>query len=347
MVDVVKSISGKIDKIIVKLQKHDAGKENRKKYPGIAKKCPETVIIQKVSVNYSIRKNGGVVGSTATLVQFPIKLAYAITAHKIQGQTILKPMKVAFETRLIFEEAQGYVMFSRVQEQNQVFIIEEFDPNKIYPSQKALAEVERMNESSLNNNPSSWCKKLENSIKICFMNCCGLKPHYEDIIVDPKLSKSDAIHLLEISLENDDNSEFPIDGYSKRLVKRGKGKGIGTYFKEQILEIEEIVVKEKFQMMKCKHDSVDVICIYRSNGGYSVEILMDLSKLINTENVTLIVGDFNLCYNVNRTNRLIQGLITMGFTQLIHEPSHVQGRLIDHAYFHDPSNKNIPIVILT
>ena len=197
MVDVVKSISGKIDKIIVKLQKHDAGKESRKKYQGIAKKFPETVTIEKVSVNYSIRKNGGVVGSTATLVQFPIKLAYAITAHKIQGQTIQKPMKVAFETRLIFEEAQGYVMFSRVQEQKQVFIIEEFDPNKIYPSQKALAEVERMNESSLNNNPSSWYKKLENSIKICFMNCSGLKPHYEDIIVDPKLSKSDAIHLLE------------------------------------------------------------------------------------------------------------------------------------------------------
>ena len=122
------------------------------------KKFPDTVTIEKVSVNYSIRKNGGVVGSTATLVQFPIKLAYAITAHKIQGQTIPKPMKVAFETRLIFEEAQGYVMFSRVQEQNQVFIIEEFDPNKIYPIQKALAEVERMNESSLNNNPSSWCK---------------------------------------------------------------------------------------------------------------------------------------------------------------------------------------------
>ena len=118
MVDVVKSISGKIDKIIVKLQKHDAGKENRKKYPGIAKKFPDTVTIEKVSVNYSIRKNGGVVGSTATLVQFPIKLAYAITAHKIQGQTIPKPMKVAFETRLIFKEAQGYVMFSRVQEQN-------------------------------------------------------------------------------------------------------------------------------------------------------------------------------------------------------------------------------------
>ena len=143
-------------------------------------------------------------------------------------------------------------------------------------------------------------------------------------------------HLLEISLENDDNSEFPIDGYSKRLVKRGKGKGIGTYFKEQILKIEEIAVKEKFQMMKCKHESVDIICIYRSNGGYSVEILIELSKLINTENVT--------CYNENRTNRLIQGLITMGFTQLIHEPSHIQGRLIDHAYFLDPSNKKIPIV---
>jgi hypothetical protein len=58
-----------------------------------------------------------------TLVQFPIKLAHAITAYKIQGQTIPKPLKVAFDIDSIFEEAQGYVMLSRVQELKQIFIL--------------------------------------------------------------------------------------------------------------------------------------------------------------------------------------------------------------------------------
>ena len=67
-------------------------------------------------MNYSIRKKGGTIGSTVTLVQFPIKLAHAITGHKIQGQTIVKPSTVGFDLISIFEEAQGYVMLSRVEE---------------------------------------------------------------------------------------------------------------------------------------------------------------------------------------------------------------------------------------
>ena len=154
VVEVIYTKDCKPDKLIINLQRKEAGVENRRKYPDIAKKFPECVIIEKVSINYSIRKKGGVVGSTATLVQFPVKLAHAITAHKIQGQTIHKPLKVALDVQNIFEEAQGYVMFSREEELNQVYIIEVFNETRIYPSAKALKELERMNTVSFNNNLS-------------------------------------------------------------------------------------------------------------------------------------------------------------------------------------------------
>jgi hypothetical protein len=141
--------------LIIKLLKKDAGIQNRRKYPGIAVKYPECVDIERVTINYSIQKKGGAVGSTATLVQFPVKLAYTITAHKIQGQTIPKPLKVAFDIDSIFEEAKGYVMHSRVQELKQVYIINKFNPKKLYPSQKALRELERMNTVSINKNPGT------------------------------------------------------------------------------------------------------------------------------------------------------------------------------------------------
>ena len=51
---------------------------------------------------------------------------------------------------------------------------------------------------------------------------------------------------------------------------------------------------------------------------------------------TLIVGDFNLCYDENHHNPLIQGLIQVGFRQLIQDPTHLRGRVIDHAYIRDP-----------
>ena len=52
----------------------------------------------------------------------------------------------------------------------------------------------------------------------------------------------------------------------------------------------------------------------------------------------LITGDFNICYQMNQTNRLIQGLETNGFQQLVNEATHIRGRHIDHAYWRDHNN---------
>ena len=73
LVSIIFTKDGHPDKLIVELQKIDAGIKNRKRNDGIAKRFPKAVTIERVSVNYSIRKKGGTIGSTATLVQFPIK----------------------------------------------------------------------------------------------------------------------------------------------------------------------------------------------------------------------------------------------------------------------------------
>ena len=179
--------------------------QNRRRFPGLTTKYPESVVIERATINYSIRKRGSAVGATATLVQFPIKLAYAITAHKIQGQTIQKPLKVAFDIDSCFEEAQGYVMLSRVQELDQVYILNKFDPKKLYPSRKALNELTRMNKISINANPGLWGKKEETVVKVVSLNCAGLKPHFPDLKSDDHLLKANIIHLLKTSMNEDDN----------------------------------------------------------------------------------------------------------------------------------------------
>ena len=70
-------------------------------------------------------------------------------------------MIVAFDIEAIFEEAQGYVMLSRVQELSQALIIGELNPAKLYPSVKALKELERMNSISVNENPTPWNQNLD------------------------------------------------------------------------------------------------------------------------------------------------------------------------------------------
>ena len=82
-----------------------------------------------------------------------------------------------------------------------------------------------------------------------------------------------------------------------------------------------------------------MISLYRSQVGSSSEVLKTIKRLFKDTRRTLIVGDFNLCYNENIHNPMIQELLAIGFQQLVHEPTHVRGRIIDHAYIRDPSRR--------
>ena len=84
LIDVLRTTSGDVDKLVIKLQNQTAGKKNQVNHPGIVAKYPNCVIIERVSNQYTLCKKSGDVGTTATVFQFPVKLAFAITSHKIQ-----------------------------------------------------------------------------------------------------------------------------------------------------------------------------------------------------------------------------------------------------------------------
>ena len=334
---VITTKEGKPDKLIIQLKNPEAGVANRRRFPNIAKIFPRGTIVERVSVNYSLRKKGGTVSATATLIQFPIKLAHAITSHKVQGQTIYKPLTAAYDLLNIFEEAQGYVMLSRTEELKQVYIIDDFDENKIYPSSKALKELERMNKVSINQNPTPWNKNLDTSIKILSLNIAGLKPHYDDLKCDMKVMKADILCLVETSLEKDDQvQDFPLNGYRVDGIKAGKGKGLVSYFDEYNFTLVKKIESSKFQIVKLKHKDFDIITIYRSQLANPVSVFDELHKILCYDRTTLIVGDMNICFKENYRNRFIQGLIQLGFKQMINEPTHIHGRIIDHCYIFDP-----------
>ena len=141
-----------------KKERHEERKANKEKNRELAKKYPGCVFIERVSWQYSLtsRKSGKNrnVGATATVIQFPLRVAYGITAHKIQGQSILFPSRVAMDLQTVFEPAQAYVMLSRVQCIEQVFIYKKLPEEKIRTSAIALEELKRLKEISMNKNPS-------------------------------------------------------------------------------------------------------------------------------------------------------------------------------------------------
>ena len=241
-------------------------------------------------------------------------------------------MKIAVDIASVFEAAQAYVMLSRIEGLEQLYILESLPENKIYASRKALGELEEMNERSLNRNPVPWDEMNEESMKVATLNCMNLKNTHKDIIKDQTLLKSDILMLQETWLTDQDSDEFEIPGYEKHFNNAGSGKGIAVYYRKEMFRHVSDIRQEQMQLTKFQTTELDIITVYRSERGNSVEFLNNIKSLITEERPTVICGDLNICYNATRHNRITKHLENNNFKQVVKYPTHIRGRLIDHFY---------------
>ena len=54
----------------------------------------------------------------------------------------------------------------------------------------------------------------------------------------------------------------------------------------------------------------------------------------------MIIGDFNFCYLEHSSNLTGKYLAQHDFQQLVNEPTHIEGNILDHAYVHDKRKIN-------
>ena len=227
LLGIIKDEKGNASKLIVKFEVESHGKERRRTNQQILQKFPGGTPIEKVNFSFSISKSKTSVINTANVIQFPIKLAFACTAHKIQEATIPKPKKMIIDVSDTWMAAICYVMLSRICALWQLFIINEFDESKIYPHQQALKELDRLEGISKNKNLSKWEREEAGALKIYSLNSHSLKKSYQDIISDDPLRRSDVICLQETWLEDDAPLEdIQIPNYDLSINSNGKGKRI-------------------------------------------------------------------------------------------------------------------------
>ena len=296
-------------------------------------------MIKKTERDYSLSKTKGLVSTTAKLIQFPLVLAWAVTVHKFQGQTVKNPQKVVIDLRTIFEAAQAYVMMSRVQEIDQLFILEELLPDKIYANHAALEEIERLVSVSKNKNPTAWDDGDTAKIRVSFLNCRSMKNKFENIKEDQNLLQSVLIILTETWLEvEQDLSCYELTDFMANFNNGGRGKGIAVYFKERFTHKTDIK-KDGISITLMKSKDLDIIGVYRSQEADMRDLVEVLITLIDETRTTIVGGDFNVCIAKAPNNIVTHTLEDRGFLQIVKTATHIDGGVLDHVYINQVGHK--------
>ena len=319
---------GEVTKVIVNFDDEDCGKDCRKRNTHLQRKFGSRATpIEKIEFQYSLSKKATSVSATATAFQFPLRLAFAATAHKIQGATVQKPSALVIDLRSVREAAQAYVMLSRIQALSQLYIIETLPVHKIYSSSEALEELRRLSNKAMNN------KLPDRGIMSC--NIRSLTKHYGDIKCYPYIKNADIICLQETWLDPAKVYGYHIEGMQTKMNSIGKGKGIVTFYTDYYSHIE-CVTHPQYQMTLIRGKYEDIINIYRSEGAPSMQLTNDIKRLVNKTRRTIIVGDLNICSLKEKFHTVLRYLTTLGFEQKVSFPTHEGGGYIDHVYIYNP-----------
>ena len=283
--------------------------------------------VEKHSKDYSMKKEAR---QSYNVYQFPIKLAFAVTAHKIQGQSIPKPLKVAVDMGGTFTPSQAYVMLSRVEDIEQIVIMQDFKDTSVRIDPKALAELKEMNERCINRNPEPWRDGKEGT-RIAALNIMNLRNSHRYLVQDPTLKFADIVCLSETWL-NEGEEDFAMEGYDVAYNSVGAGKGVAAFYKAEVFKVKNDCRLERAQMSMLESHGVDVIVVYRSQGQNLEEIADKVDVWRNPAKLTVVCGDMNVCLKKEARNKLTVELESMGFAQLNEEATHIGGGHIDHMY---------------
>ena len=331
----VKDRNHQVTVLMVKFDCEDSGMEMRRCHPHLSKSFPGCTPIMKQVHKYSTSKSTkGVKSQVATVHQFPLILSFASTTHKIQGQTIVAPRKVAIDLRSVFGANQAYVMMGRVQQLEQLFLIGSLAEAKIYADKGAKDQLEVLKARSLNRNPPVWEKLYGQCAKVYCHNVCSLRDKMDDLRLDPVLRGADVIILLETWLDPEvstSDQSLQMDNFQLHLNSIGRGKGVAVYLKNERFIQTQTVSSADLQISVLESADLTVVTLYRSQADRS--LAEQLAEVIPPEGRCLVIGDFNICSRTNSNQEVFTNLVGRGFILMVSEATHLGGGRIDQAWF--------------
>ena len=341
LIAIIKDSQRQVKYLMVQFDNKDSGQEMRRGHPELSKAFPGCTPLNKQIISYTTSANAkGFRSNTAIVKQFPLIICFASTTHKIQGQTIIAPRKVAVDLRTVFGANQAYVMLGRVQQLDQLYIIGSLPENKIYVDKNALEQLEIMKNKSLNENRPMWEKNSDRLIRIYYHNIQSIRDKTEDIKRDTIPFFADVMIFAETWLEINTcsiDAELQLEHYSLNLNSTGRGKGLAVYFRESKFQVTKEITNHDHQISKLESENLTVITLYRSKASRA--LAEQLRKMIPANGNCLVIGDLNICSMDHPDHNIFEMFKTCGLWLLINEATHLKGGHIDQAWIRCETGK--------
>ena len=328
------NVSSEMRAVIVQFDNPDIGKNLRRAKANLCSKFANEngTPIERIKLDYSPQgKSMFHEGVKVLLIQFPLRLAWASTAHKMQGITIKKDGHLVCHGHNRFPKGMGYVMLSRCSSIESIHLTETFDLDKYL-----ICDSDSLKEKENLDNRSKWMQAYkEETFDIFYVNIqslIGKKTELNIIKNDPTIMKSKCIAFAETWIPEGDES-FELPGYNFHGASLERGKGCCIYDKKsENFKLLSKEVDQNFQILTVDMTSKNLLMtvVYLSSGCNLNAVVNSLRKVICSGRKHIILGDFN--FDESEKNTLTKFLEKNKFKQLVKRPTHEQGRCLDHVY---------------
>ena len=235
---------------------------------------------------------------------------------------------IHWDTNMV--EMMAHTMLGRSVRREDIHIAGGFDKEGIKCNPDSLSESKRLT-NVFNDAEKLKLDKRKNHWKISYLNVRSLIAHYEDVITDNEINDSDIFGLGETHLAA--NAAVSFDEYSGYFANFGKGKGQAAFTKIDLLSTPEIVATQHYSLVFLKTMHFNIVFLYLSQGYSKDAVYPILDSWIDSRVPTTIMGDVN--ENLLEKSSFEKFMKSKGFSQMITQPTHIGGSIIDHLYVNE------------
>ncbi|XP_044221305.1 uncharacterized protein LOC122991901 isoform X4 [Thunnus albacares] len=325
-------------KIYVKFDDDKIGLQRRKTYAHATVECRNSTAIEPEKEKAT--KRG------CARLQFPLKLAWACTVHKVQGLTV---DEAVVSLKKVFAPGQAYVALSRVRALSGL-IIRDFTEKAIYCKDTIKEAMDSMPPFLIEQPKPSI---NAHSFSVYLLNVQSLSRHLSDLVSCTQHLQPHCIAVTETwltaqtSLNSVQMCGYTFHSRPRSLcytnsnpklseLKNLQHGGVGLYCLDnldyQILQVPNLNLE--CLVCLCINLNILMAVLYRPPSYPSSLFKHNVEKLLDWLNpiskTIVLMGDFN--ENILKESSICKFLSLKGFKQHVTQETTEKGTLIDHVY---------------